>query len=193
MPIRNKWGTETPIKILAAGIGFIILFSCLCGCGAPPGLEGVKKSEFDLTERFSVVSPRTDPEAREFYAHFPVTRKGNRKDSIVMIAPTAVHASLAGFSGPVELKGSATPVFNVGDGIRMDIFLRENGTNKLIYNRFFDAGRRAEDRDWIPLSVPLELRGSADNWLEIRISGGPQGDQTADWLALNAMSIVPRK
>jgi hypothetical protein len=91
----------------------------------------------------------------------------------------------------VELIGLATPVFNVGDGTRLDIYLQENGTKQLIYNRYFDAGRLAEDRDWIPLSVPLILKGSTDNWLEIQVTGGPQGDYTADWLALNSIRIEP--
>jgi hypothetical protein len=191
MPTRTRWGSELQMKTLAAGIGFIVLFTGLCGCSAPPGLESAEKSQFDLTGRFSVISPQTNSAAREFYAHFPVTRKGSRKDSMVLIAPTAIHASLAGFSGPVELVGLAAPVFNVGDGIRLDIFLQENGTKHLICNRYFDAGRMGEDRDWIPLSVPLNLQGSTDNWLEIQISGGPQGDYTADWLALHAMRIEP--
>jgi len=181
------------MKTLVECACFTILLTSLCGCGAPPGLEGVKISEFDLTERFSLVAPRTDSDAREFYAHFYVTRKGIRKDSIVLTAPTAIHASLAGFNGSVELRCLATAVFNVGDGTQLDIFLREDGTKKLIYNRYFDAGRLAEDRDWISISVPFELKDSTENWLEVQVTGGPQGDLTADWLALNAMRIEPRK
>jgi len=165
----------------------------LSGCGAPPGLEQVEQSEFDLTERFSVTSPKTNPAAKEFDAHFSVIRNGSRRDSMVLIAPASIHAPLTGFSGPVELKGFMTPVFDVGDGIRLDIFLNENGIKRLIYNRYFDAGRLAEDRNWIPLSVPLDLKESADNWLEIKISGGPQGDYAADWLAMNAVRMEPRK
>ena len=192
MPMRDRWSIESPIAILAAGIGFIILFTSLCGCGAPPGLEGDKKFAADLTEQFSVITPRNDSEAREFYAHFPVTRKGIRKDSMVLTAPTAIQASLAGFTGPVRLRGAATPVFNVGDGIQLELFLREDAARKCIYSRYFDAGRLAEDRDWISLSAPLELKDSTDNWLEVQISGGPQGDLTADWLALSAIHIEPK-
>jgi hypothetical protein len=179
------------MKVIVIAVGFIILITCLCGCNAPPGLESAEKSKYDLTDRFSVISPQTSPASREFYAHFFVSRKGSRKDSMVLTAPTAVHASLAGFAGQVKLMGLATPVFNVGDGIQLDILLKENGTTQLIYNRYFDAAHLAEDRDWIPFSVPMELKSGTDNWLEIQISGGPQGDNTADWLALQAMRIEP--
>jgi hypothetical protein len=190
---QKRRRSELNTRIFAAGIGFFVLFSGLFGCGEPPGVETIEISQSDLADCFSVISPRMDPDAREFYAHFPVMRRGHRKDAMVLIAPTAVHASLAGYAGPVKLIGSAAQVFNLGDGIQLDIFLQENGTKQRVYNRYFDAGRLAEDRDWISLSVPLELNSSTDNWLEIQVSGGPQGDYIADWLALNGVRIEPGK
>jgi hypothetical protein len=192
MQTRSMRYTKSRLQGLIAGVMPVILFIGLCGCGAATRQKQSGKSEFDLTDRFSLISPRAEPGEKEFDAHFEVYRNGQRRDSMILTAPAAIHASLAGFSGNMLLEGLATPVFNVGDGIQMDIFLRRNGTGKLIYNRYFDAGRRAEDRDWIPLSIPLELGISGDNWLEIRVSAGPQGNYTADWLALNAMHIVPR-
>jgi hypothetical protein len=192
MIIHSRRHAESQFQSLMAGIIALIFFIGLCGCGAAARQEQSVKAELDLTDRFSVLSPRAEPGPKEFDAHFDVMRRGLRRDSMVLTAPAVIHAPLTGLSGNVVLEGLATPVFNVGDGIQMDMFLLGSGTRKLIYNRYFDAGRRAEDRDWIPLAIPLELGNSSDNWLEIRVSGGPQGDYVADWLALSAMHIVPR-
>jgi hypothetical protein len=192
MTLHNWRRAQSQFHNLMAKIIALVLLIGLCGCGTAARQEQSGRAEFDLTDRFSVLSPRAEPGPKEFDAHFDVIRRGRRRDSIVLTAPAAIHAPLTGLSGNVVLEGLATPVFNVGDGIQMDIFLVGSGTRKLIYNRYFDAGRRAEDRDWIPLAIPLELGNSSDNWLEIRVSAGPQGDYVADWLALSTMHIVPR-
>jgi hypothetical protein len=51
----------------------------------------------------------------------------------------------------------------------------------------------AADRSWIPISVPFGLGGGGDGVLKIAISGGPQGDLVADWLALASPIIVRRQ
>jgi hypothetical protein len=132
----------------------------------------------DMTARFGATG-NGDALKREY----PVMRKGRRANATVLIAPATVRASLAGFGGKGSLKILAAPVFNVGDGMRMDLTLLDAGERRPIYSRYFDAGRKAEDRAWIAIEVPLDLRGSGDVYLEIQVSGGPQGDLVADWLA----------
>ena len=121
----------------------------------------------------------------------PVTRRGERREALVLIAPVTVRAELKGLSGDMILAGFATPVFNVGDGIRMEIFLLRDGMRLKVGERHFDAARRAEDRLWIPIEFALNLTG--DNDLEIEISAGPQGDLVADWLAFNSLRLLLRK
>jgi hypothetical protein len=89
------------------------------------------------------------------------------------------------------LEGWATPVFNVGDGLQMDLFLRQAGARHFIAGRYFDAGRKFEDRDWIPIAFPLDL--GQDDQLEIEVSAGPQGNLVADWLALSSFHLAQRK
>jgi hypothetical protein len=89
------------------------------------------------------------------------------------------------------LEGWATPVFNVGDGLQMDLFLRRAGARHLMGSRYFDAGRKIEDRDWIPIAFPLDL--GQDDQLEINVSAGPQGNLVADWLALSSLHLAQRK
>jgi hypothetical protein len=114
-------------------------------------------------------------------------------DSMLMIAPLTVRADMSGIAGSYVLECLATQVFNTGDGIQMDIYLAGPGGRRKIYSHYFDAGRRAEDRDWIPLSVPLMLGRGLDSRLEIEASPGPQGDLSSDWLALSAIRLVPLK
>jgi hypothetical protein len=110
---------------------------------------------------------------------------------MILIAPVSVGASLQGISGNATLEGLATPVFNVGDGMQMDLLVKHAGTTRSIGSRYFDSGRNAEDRNWIPIALPLNL--GEDDQLEIRISAGPQGDLVADWLALSSLRLVQRK
>jgi hypothetical protein len=132
----------------------------------------------DLTARFAAAG-NGDALKRKYL----VMRKGRRADATVLIAPATVRASLAGFGGKCNLKMLVAPVFNVGDGMQMDLTLVDAGDRRPIYSRYFDAGRKAEDRAWISIEVPLDLRGSGDVYLEIQVSGGTQGDLVADWLA----------
>jgi hypothetical protein len=110
---------------------------------------------------------------------------------MVLVAPVVIQASLEGISGRAILEGQSSPVYNVGDGMQMDILLLAPGRERVIYRRYYDAGRRLEDRAWIPINIPLELEEwPRDSRLEIRVSGGPQGDLVADWLALSALRMV---
>lgn len=143
----------------------------------------------DLTDRLLPMNPVASSDMH-VKRRLRVTRKGQAKDALVLIAPSSMVASLQGISGPMVLEGSAAPVFNVGDGIQMNLFLKRAGTRHAIGSRYFDPGRKAEDRDWIPIAVPLDL--IVKDQLEIEISGGPQGDLVADWLALSSWHLVQR-
>ncbi|MDM7994135.1 MAG: hypothetical protein QUT30_00460 [Acidobacteriota bacterium] len=120
-----------------------------------------------------------------------VVRKGLRKDTLTLVAPVSVQAVLPDASGKMMLEGLATPVFNIGDGIEMNLFLIRSGARRPIGRRYFDSGRRAEDRAWIPIAFPVDLH--AGDTLEIDVSAGPQGDLVADWLALSELRLVRRE
>jgi hypothetical protein len=171
-----------------------VLFCCVCTlcaavfvCGSAPlscAAQSVPE-EVDLAARF-----HTDGQSDLLRQHVSVTRKGRRVDATVLIAPVTVRASLAGLSGRFILRLSAAPAFNIGDGMQMDLTLSDAGESRPVYSRYFDAGRKAGDREWIPIEVPLALAGSGDVYLEIKVSGGPQGDMVADWLAFAEVVIV---
>jgi len=170
--------------------GVIILALCAtlpfhgCGKRQPPATEA--QPAMDLSERFSLTTPGS-PEPPERF--LKIIRKGVRKDSLVLIAPSAITAPLFGLSGRRTLRFWAAPVFNIGDGVQMNVFLRRSGIRILVGSRYFDPGRNAEDRSWIPVSIALEV--NEGDLIEIEASAGPQGDLTADWLALNSVVVTP--
>jgi hypothetical protein len=119
----------------------------------------------------------------------PVTRRGKRRDAIVLIAPSTVKVTLAGIFGPVSLKGWIAPVFNIGDGIQMEMKLTDSQQQRTIYGRRFDPARSAADRDWIPLDIGFNLDESNKWDLEMSVSAGPQGDLVGDWVALAELHL----
>jgi len=155
----------------------LILLSCRSFTGA------------DLAARFELVA---GDGGGSFDRHYMVVRSGRRMDSMVLVAPATIRASLTGFAGNLILECLATPVFNVGDGMRMDVLLKNAAGERLVYTRYFDAARRAEDREWMPLSIPLDVPGGSASELIIRLSAGPQGDLVADWLALASVRLTQR-
>ncbi len=169
----DRWIGHLCVAVLACS-------ALLLPCAAQPAPE-----KLDLTARFQ--SDRGDGSLRHDVS---VTRKGRRVDATVLIAPVTARASLAGLSGRFQLRLTAAPAFNIGDGMQMDLVLSDAGARRTIYSRYFDAGRNAEDRAWVPIEVPLALSGSGSVYLEIRVSGGPQGDMVADWLALAEVLLV---
>jgi hypothetical protein len=180
---NSRWGFFFLAWILVAALMFF------ASCENRDRVKLEDAQTLNLMDRFSSAdSALQDSHLRQ---NQYVTRKGLRKKSLVMIAPVCIHASLRGVSGKATLRGWAAPVFNIGDGLQMNLFLRSSGIRHQIGSRYFDAGRKAEDRDWIFLKVPLEM--GEDNWLEIEISAGPQGNLVADWLALSELSLVKSK
>ena len=156
----------------------------------PPHEAGV-----DLLDRLAVVRQGTDAAGNSHSVRRRewVVRRGRGLVTTTLLAPVVVRAGLAGLSGRFTLKLLASPTFNVGDGVQLEVLAGGAGGLRPVCSRYFDAGRLAGDRDWIPLEGPLSLSGAADAYLEIRVSAGPEGDLDADWLALAEARIVPEK
>ncbi len=170
---------------LVRWIGSLCVATLACGALLLPCAAQSATEKLDLTARF-----QTDGGGGSLRQHVSVTRKGRRVDATVLIAPVTARASLSGLSGRFQLRLTAAPAFNVGDGMQLDLVLSDAGVRRTIYSRYFDAGRKAEDREWVPIEVPLALSGSGSVYLEIRVSGGPQGNMVADWLALAEVLLV---
>jgi hypothetical protein len=139
----------------------------------------------DLSWGFSPVTPVDGRSAGgSGFLRQPVTRKGRREEALVLVAPISVRATISGIAGAVNFEALAAPVFNVGDGIKLEIFLSDASGEKRVYEGHFDAGRRDSDRNWTALKIPFDL-GAGGSWqLEMRVSGGSRGDLASDWLAL---------
>jgi hypothetical protein len=165
------------VLLLAVGAGFM-------GCGRSPV---VNESAMDLGERLSFIETG---DSKTLDRHVEVIRKGIKREAFILVAPAIVRASLQGALKEMTLNCLAAPVFDVGDGIQMSVFIRRAGTRIPAGNRYFDPGRKAEDRDWIPIAIPLSIRQG--DQLEIEVSAGPQGDLVADWLALSSVRLTPR-
>jgi len=124
--------------------------------------------------------------------HLMVVRHGRRMDAMVLVAPVTIRAPLGGLFGNLTFECLAAPVYFVGVGMQMDVLLKNEAGEHLVYTRYFDAGRHAEDRDWTLLSIPLDLPDASTSEIIIRLSGGPQGDLVADWLALASVRLMRR-
>jgi hypothetical protein len=179
------------VRFVSLALSTVVLAASFyfSGCMTSARIRSENAEVIDLTGRFSPVNPDiSDP---HFERHVHATRNGMRRDALILIAPVSIRATLQGVSGKVMLQGWATPVFNIGDGIQMNLFLIHAGTSRHIGSRYFDPGRNANDRNWIPIEVPLKL--SEEDQLEIEISAGPQGNLTGDWLALSSLCLTKGK
>jgi hypothetical protein len=165
--------------LIAASIGFY-------GCGSDRLPANDAESAIDLSTRLLPIDSGSggNPEKR-----MDVVRKGIKRNSIVLVAQSVIRVSLQGVSGKRTFKFWAAPVFEVGDGMQMNLYLRRTGERFFVGGRYFDSGRKSEDRDWIAIEAPLEIREG--DQLEIEVSPGPQGDSSADWLALGELRLVP--
>ncbi len=140
-----------------------------------------------LADLFQVASGELQ---ESFAAHQEVIRNGRRKDAMRLIAPLRIRLDLDGLPRRFKLAMRVTPVFNIGDGMQLDFLVGNAGDRRRVAGRYFDAGRIAADRDWTLLDVPVDSMGAEDAYLEISLSGGPQGDLVADWLAIADLDIV---
>jgi hypothetical protein len=100
--------------------------------------------------------------------------------------------TLAGISGPVSLRGWVAAVFNIGDGIQMEMKLMDSNRQLDLYSRRFDPARSSADRDWTPVDIDFNLEAGKTWDLEMTVSAGPQGDLVADWLALADLHVQQR-
>ncbi len=166
----------------------VFLSMVTAGCSFPESnAGGARETEFSLMERF--VRSGEDS-AGALHRNMQVTRRGRRESSIVLVAPVAVVADIGEDRGTVKLEFLAAPVFNLGDGFQLNVFLKDAHRTAPVYSRYFDAGRKASDRDWIPIEISLDLVGQRSRMLELKVSGGPQGDLVGDWLALAQMRVL---
>ena len=169
------------------------IFLCAAGC-ASPKVMGESSHAVRIGDRFvanTVAGSKRTQEGGSFTPHFRVVRNGHARDALVLEAPVTIRAPLEGLTAGAVLECLATPVFNVGDGMQMEVSLIENGRDRVLLRRYYDAGRRLADRAWTLLRIPLDLQGTAGAaQLEIRVSAGPQGDLVADWLAISDLHIV---
>ena len=188
---------------MRARLGTVLLcaVSALCGmglsgaCGPAPQGPPRREAGVDLLDRFRIAREGVAAagDSQLLRRHEWVTRRGRRMDTTTLLAPVAIRVGLAGLSGRFTLKLLASPLFNVGDGVQMEVCAGSAGSCRQVCSRYFDPGRLAGDRDWIELAVPVDLSGAVDSYLEIRVSAGPQGNLDADWLALAEVRIVPEK
>lgn len=171
-----------------AGI-LIAALMCFVSCGNGDGILQETAPVLNLMNRLSPADS-SQPEER-FKQDQLVTRRGLRRKALVIVAPFRIHAPLQGFSGKATLRGWAAPVYNIGDGLQMNLFIRRSGIRHPAGSRYVDSGKNAGDRDWIPIEVSLEI--GEEDWLEIEISAGPQGNLVADWLALSELGLFRDK
>jgi hypothetical protein len=122
-----------------------------------------------------------------------ITRKGRREEALVLVAPIRVRAAFSGITGAVNFEALAAPVFNIGDGTALEIFLSDARGEKRLYEGLFDAGRQESDRNWRALKIPIDLGGGGPWQLELRVSAGSRGDLTGDWLALSKVHLGRRE
>ena len=177
------------VTILAVLVAIFASGGILSGCGQKfPGPEKTGLADAVGILHFSAPGAA----AGTFDPHYLVVRKGKRRDCVLLVGPLTIKADLSGLAGEYTLETMGTQVFNTGDGIQMDVYLSSGDERTKLYSRYFDAGRRAEDRDWIPLSIPV-ISARQDSHIEIVSSAGPQGDLGSDWLALASPRLVLRR
>ncbi len=173
-------------RMLWAGAILASVLAACSGATAPKAREE-RAGALDLA---AILAPAAGTDGEAFRRGLPVTRKGTREEADVLIAPAAVEARVPALRGGAVLQMRAAPVFNIGDGVRMEILLVVDGIERELYSRTFDAARRSADREWTALSVPLAPVEGGDVVLRIRASAGPQGDLAGDWLALAAPRLL---
>jgi len=177
----NESAREAGAVVCLAALLLIqgVLFATGCSHASQP-------APINLLERFVPAMPAAD--RSHFLNPIVVDRGGVRKNAMVLVAPAAAKTSLEGIHGRMELHLLVVPVFNVGDGIQMEIRLLDDAQPVQVCSRYFDPGRRFEDRRWTPVTIPMDVHRK-DAQLEIRVSGGPEGNLTGDWLAFAELCI----
>ena len=174
-------------------VSAVILLTLEAAC-KPATADGESAPFLDLGDSFAaniVPGGRRSEGGGSFTPHFKVARNGITRDAMILEAPVTIRTSLRVTGDDAKLECLSTPVFNIGDGMQLEMALTNHDRRRVIFSRYYDPGRKLEDRAWIPLSIPLGFdSASGETQLEIRVSGGPQGDLVADWLSLSMVRIV---
>jgi len=165
---------------------FCILLSTACASSVGPRDSAIEKGT-RFVESFLKAG---EVEGGELHHKMRVNRRGRQEGSLVLVAPIVARAEIREASGPVKLQFLAAPVFNLGDGFQLDVFLKDGSEKSLVYSRYFDPGRKTSDRGWIPVEFSLDVAQRKRAGLELKVSAGPQGDLVADWLALAQMRLI---
>lgn len=179
--------------IRCAGMFCLLWIGGLAGACLQKSVETAgSETGIDMIKRFYVAGDGSDGAGKDdsLKRHFPVTRRGRQLSATVLVAPVTVRAGLDGLEGRFKLHMLVSPVFNVGDGFKMEVFIGNADARTPVGSRYLDAGRDAGDRDWVALEFSIDSAGAPGSFLEIRISGGPQGDLDADWAALGDVRII---
>ena len=158
---------------------------CSASCGNRDPIQQENEPVLDLMDKLSLADSSQPNE--HFKPDQLVIRKGIKRKALIIVAPVRIHTPLHDITGKATIRGLVAPVFNTGDGVQLDLFLSRSGARDHVGSRLYDPGRNAGDRDWIPLIIPLEI--GEEDCLELEISAGPQGDLTADWLALGFLGL----
>jgi hypothetical protein len=162
----------------------------------------VESRGIPLAERLLLLREAgTDPTAEYLSPRrFSLVRGGVRREGLLLVAPAAMQAPLDGIRGTIEFRCSVAPVYNIGDGMTIEILLAFDGGQQSLMRRTVDAGRQSEDRQWIPIAVPVDLPAAGDAALVIRVSGGTPGgssgtgpDLVADWLVVAGPEVIPER
>jgi hypothetical protein len=109
---------------------------------------------------------------------------------MVLVAPVAARARLSKSSNSCVLEFGAVPVFNLGDGLNLVVLLSDSTGSRVLLERPFDAGRNAADREWAEFRIPIEVRGESEAHIELRVTSGPYGEETGDWLAISNPRLI---
>lgn len=121
---------------------------------------------------------------------FTMVRAGERRNGVALIAPVRISVPVNSTRGSFEFKCFAAPVYNIGDGVTLEILWEDRSGARSLLRRRFDAARRSEDRRWAEISVPVRIEEGGR--IVFAASAGPGGDLVADWVAVAEPRIVER-
>ncbi len=169
-------------------VAVLVTTAALAACGSRPEAAPGKPPDLDLLPRLALALEQAGRQSGR--PGFEVTRGGVRRRCAVLIAPAQVAVRVGGVKGSHTLELVAAPVFNIGDGVDLEVTLNGPAGARLLLSRRFDPARRADDRAWQKIGIPLDLTGAPDETIQFRLAGGPAGDLVDDWLALGAVRLV---
>ncbi len=161
----------------------------LAACGSRPARAPEKATGRDLMPGLArAVQAAGKPSGQP---RMEVTRGGRRMQCAVLIAPVLVGVPVGwDAKGRYTLELVAAPVFNIGDGIDVEVLLHGSAGARRLLARRFDPARRADDRAWQKIAVPMDLTGTPGEAIQFRVTGGPEGDLVDDWLALGSVTLA---